>query len=354
MKICMIEHNPFPETIGGGSTVIAELGKALIKKGCEVHVITSPPENSGEGDSREFIYEGIVVHRVGMPHKRFRKSPASALRRLFYELFFILKSRAIQKEQKFDAVLAQNPLLGALACRKPFMIVMHGIHNKGFVSMKGKFLGFFSKWIENYNIRRAKKVICATEEIAKHYNSGIMILNGIDFERFKPSGKIPNSIVFVGRLSKEKNPDKIVRAMDYLPNHQLYVIGFGPMGEQIKELCAKRANCRFIGKIKNENLPDYTKDKQFIAIPSAEFEAGPVTLIEGMACGCTPIITRVGWANEVITDKKNGYLLDNPEPETIAKTIRKAKPASPAILRKSIKKFDLNSVASQYLKVLSE
>jgi glycosyltransferase involved in cell wall biosynthesis len=60
--------------------------------------------------------------------------------------------------------------------------------------------------------------------------------------------------------------------------------------------------------IKHENLCDFYNDHDVLLIAS-KHEASPLTLIESMACGCFPVCTNVGIVPELITHKKNGYIV---------------------------------------------
>lgn len=47
-------------------------------------------------------------------------------------------------------------------------------------------------------------------------------------------------------------------------------------------------------------------------------------LLEAMACGTPTVATRVGCIPDIVRDRVSGFLLDNNDPETIARTVHLA------------------------------
>jgi len=334
MKIAFIEHNPYPDTVGGSRTYIKELGKALQKRGHEVKVLTT--------DSKWY--------RKYSDCKSFLNKISYFFWRLWFIFYFSYTARIVQNANEYDLVLAQNPLEDSFAARKPFVLVLHGIHNKGFKSIRGKLLSLIPKLIENKNITRANKIVCVNKEIADFYKCETVIHNGVDFSNFSIGVKEDKSLLFVGRFSKEKNIINLIKAMNLLPDYHLNIIGTGPLLSTVREILT--SNCTLIGEVSQEEISKYYAKSKFIVIPS-EFESGPLTLLEGMASGCIPVITKVGIANEFIKTKINGYLLEDYSPEEIAKTIKEADKFDCDInyIRDSINELSWDNIAEKYEKL---
>jgi glycosyltransferase involved in cell wall biosynthesis len=124
-----------------------------------------------------------------------------------------------------------------------------------------------------------------------------------------------DDIVFVNvaRLYPEKAQDRLLAwfrtVLDQRPNCKLWILGVGPLEQELKELArtlgVDRA-VRFLGFI--PDLPLYL-DTADIQVHSSRAEGIPLAVCEGMAA-CLPIIaTAVGGIPEVIEDGRTGLLV---------------------------------------------
>jgi glycosyltransferase involved in cell wall biosynthesis len=62
--------------------------------------------------------------------------------------------------------------------------------------------------------------------------------------------------------------------------------------------------------MKHDDLCRFYNDHDVFVVGS-KHEGEPLTLIEAMACGCFPVCTNVGIVPELVTHKKNGYIVQN-------------------------------------------
>lgn len=60
--------------------------------------------------------------------------------------------------------------------------------------------------------------------------------------------------------------------------------------------------------MKHNELCDFYNNHDIFLVGS-KHEASPLTLLEAMACGCFPVCTDVGIVPELVTHKKNGYIV---------------------------------------------
>lgn len=136
-----------------------------------------------------------------------------------------------------------------------------------------------------------------------------LIPNYIDTELFKPSNflKEKNNVVYVGRLSKEKNLFNLIEAMAGLPV-KLTLIGQGYLRNNLEQFAkVQKVPVEFLGKIANEILPQELNKAEIFVLPSL-YEGCPKALLEAMACGLPCIGADVEGIKEVIIHKENGYL----------------------------------------------
>jgi glycosyltransferase involved in cell wall biosynthesis len=373
MKIGFIELQPIPSTIGGGSTHLVELGKALIRKGHTPVVITTMPNDAGYDAPKEFFYEGIFFIRVGMKHKKMEdfkggwKKLLYYIWRPFFEMSFVLGTRKVLRREYFDVIDAQSPISTSLPCSiwgYGYFITCHGIHNEGFKNLykaKGNWFvskigGFVYSILEKYNIKRCKKVICLGKETYDCYSKSkdsVIIPNGVDAEKFKFNPENRKKILLsVGRLTEQKAIDKLVLAMNKLPDYKLVIIGGGDMEVKIKQMCLERKNCELLGFKNHEEIIKHMQKARFLVIPSL-FEGLPITLLEGMSCGCIPIMTNVG--EKVLTEGTNGFFLKDNSPDEISHVVKVAEKNDMERVRTNCRQliedvYNWDNIAGEYLK----
>ncbi|MFX1260384.1 MAG: glycosyltransferase family 4 protein [Promethearchaeota archaeon] len=145
----------------------------------------------------------------------------------------------------------------------------------------------------------------------KRKNIGI-IPNYIDTNLFKPIDvkKKENYVLFIGRLSKEKNLDNLLMAFKDLKDFKLDIIGTGPLEHELKSKVSRyNLPVNFLGVFPNNELPYIINQYNIFILPSF-YEANPKSLLEAMSCGLTCIGTNVRGIREIIINGKNGLLCD--------------------------------------------
>lgn len=183
--------------------------------------------------------------------------------------------------------------------------------NAGFLSV-GK-----AKLFEGFALRRAKVVFTASNSDKNYISRTFQISkksikvvpNAIDTELFKPDQKIkaiPGRILYIGRLSKQKNLDSLVGAFARLDRGELCLVGAGPLEGKIREQ-SEKMNIRFLGMIPNRKLAGLLNTAEIFVLPSL-YEGTPKTLLEAMATSRAVIGTNVPGTREVIKHRINGLL----------------------------------------------
>ncbi|MEK7103903.1 MAG: glycosyltransferase [Patescibacteria group bacterium] len=147
-----------------------------------------------------------------------------------------------------------------------------------------------------------------------------IVPNYIDTGLFKPQSieKESARIVFVGRLSKEKNLFNLIEGALGL-NARLVFIGQGNLRDELERFAKEKSVAvEFLGSLANDKLPEELNKAEIFVLPSL-YEGCPKALLEAMACGLPCIATDVEGIKEVITHKENGYLC-----KTDSQSIRQA------------------------------
>jgi len=160
---------------------------------------------------------------------------------------------------------------------------------------------------------------------------------GIDIEHFKQYSKaqiistkdmlnIPKNVfvvLFIGRIVWEKGISFLLFSFKKLvekvgKNAQLIIIGNGPYEDQmnflINELSLKN-HIQHIRKIPYDHIEKYYNIANVFCLPSIVKENWQEQLgfvfLEAMACGKPIIATKSGSIQEVVSDNKNGLLVQN-------------------------------------------
>ncbi len=159
-----------------------------------------------------------------------------------------------------------------------------------------------------------------------------VIYNFIEREKFYDlQQKRKNEIIFIGRLSEEKNIFNLIQACDKA-ELKLSIYGFGYQKEKIEEfILNNNYNARILGKISNDIVPDILNSVKYFALVSV-YEGMPKALIEAIACGCICVGTDVDGINEVVT-KNSGILAKGISSDEIYIALLKAKKLSNIELR---------------------
>ena len=131
---------------------------------------------------------------------------------------------------------------------------------------------------------------------------------GVDTELFRPelrsaamrekllagrsdTGKL---LLYIGRLSAEKQIERIKPVLDAMPDARLALVGDGPYRPQLERIFAGSA-AHFVGYLAGEELATAYASGDAFVFPSSTETLGLV-LLEAMAAGC-PVVGEIGRAH---------------------------------------------------------
>ncbi|MBN1830174.1 MAG: glycosyltransferase [Deltaproteobacteria bacterium] len=137
---------------------------------------------------------------------------------------------------------------------------------------------------------------------------------GIDTEWFSPGELKPIcngdfNILYVGRISKEKNLSILAEAFKILnaDNATLTIVGDGPFREELQRLL-EGSRAVFKGFLAGEELLQSYREADIFVFPSTTDTFGNVVL-EAQSCGKPVIVTDKGGSKENIIDGKTGIIV---------------------------------------------
>ena len=134
----------------------------------------------------------------------------------------------------------------------------------------------------------------------------------------RASSSGPLRVVFVGNLIRRKAPHLLVEAMSLLEPDTIHLSIAGSLDveaayvRQLRSLVARQnlnEHVRFLGHMDEEGLATLLQSSQVMVVPSS-YEGYGIVYLEGMGFALPAIGTRAGAAGEIITDKKDGYLVE--------------------------------------------
>jgi glycosyltransferase involved in cell wall biosynthesis len=152
-----------------------------------------------------------------------------------------------------------------------------------------------------------------------------VIHNYIDTNLFRKikNTKINNKIIFIGRLTQQKNLFNLIDAIAYI-GLSLDIYGNGELRHKLESYALKKnAIVSFKGVVENDKLPYILNKYRYYVIPSL-YEGMPKSLLEAMSCSLICVGANVRGVNEVITDKINGFLAKDTSVECLSDSISEA------------------------------
>lgn len=182
-------------------------------------------------------------------------------------------------------------------------------------------------------------IICVSNFIKKDYIMNFPIIkdkievlyNGIDdkfFENYKEKYS-KYSLVYVGRVAKEKGIDFLINAIELIKDEykkvDLVIVGDGKEKNTLEKLVSAKKinnNIKFVGE--KEDIISYLDNAKIFIYSSTCEEAFGISVVEAMARGCIPITFNKGGLPEIIEDNKTGHIVKEMTSEALAQKIKVA------------------------------
>lgn len=302
MKILFLSHYFYPQ-IGGIEVNSDLLAHAFHQHGHEVRLVTWSP------DPEERKFDFPVIRQPGL-------------------------STLFKEHRWADLVFENNPCLRlgwpALFSGKPTVValctwVSRTDGSKGWQD-KLKY-----KWLQ-----RAAKVIAVSDIIREEcFPPAVVIGNPYGVDTFK---KIPGAIrdldfVFLGRLVSDKGADVAIKAIQSLINDPLYktrgltfnltIIGKGDEMDNLVAMVKDMGLTSFVtftGALSGDTLVAALNRHKYMLVPSVWKEPFGNVALEGMACGCLPIVSDGGGLSDAVGNA--GLVFKRGDVESLVETIK--------------------------------
>ena len=234
-------------------------------------------------------------------------------------------SRVIRK-QKPDLIHAHDMRAGffsALCCGK-IPLVSH-IHNNAYDArgLSPKTVGYLLAGF------RAKHIFWVSQSSFDGYafhklfaRKSSVLYNVIDTDEIytklsQDSNTYDYDLIYVGRLTYQKNPQRLLRLCARLkeskPDLKVAIVGTGELEEELKALCKElnlEDTVRFLGFQPNP-IKMVACSKAMIL--TSRWEGTPMCALEAMALGTPVVSTPSDGMKDLLTDGVSGYLTESDE-----------------------------------------
>jgi glycosyltransferase involved in cell wall biosynthesis len=186
--------------------------------------------------------------------------------------------------------------------------------------------------VERLGLKHAAAVIATTPELAARAarlaRRVELIPNGVDTALFRPPASPPNNkpkrILYVGRLSAEKNLSTIVQATGYVGvDSAVLMVGSGPLADDLQSQ-ARRAGIpvELPGVIDQRRLPEIYASADVFVLASFT-EGHPKVLLEAMACGVPCVASDCAGNRSLVVDERTGLLFDPHDAKALARCLQR-------------------------------
>jgi glycosyltransferase involved in cell wall biosynthesis len=156
---------------------------------------------------------------------------------------------------------------------------------------------------------------------------------GVDTDLFRPSlrsqamrqrlhgahSDTGNLLLYIGRLSAEKQIERIRPVLSALPQTRLALVGDGPYRSQLERLFEGTATT-FVGYLAGEELASAYASGDAFLFPSSTETLGLV-LLEAMAAGCPVVGANRGGIPDIVSHGENGCLYDPDDPDSLVAAV---------------------------------
>jgi glycosyltransferase involved in cell wall biosynthesis len=130
-----------------------------------------------------------------------------------------------------------------------------------------------------------------------------------------------NLLLYIGRLSAEKQIERIRPVLEAIPEARLALVGDGPHRAQL-ERCFEGTATTFVGYLAGEELAAAYASGDAFVFPSSTETLGLV-LLEAMAAGCPVVGANRGGIPDIVSDGVNGCLYDPDDPASLVRAVRR-------------------------------
>ena len=346
---------------GGAERFVVNLSNELSRQGHDVTIcMLLNTENPAWCFNKKFIHPSVKFHSLGF-------SQGFSLKKVKTVHKYILKEQPDVVHCHLNVI----PYIYLTACRNHNIKFFHTIHNIAQKASGLKIQYLLNRFFYKRNITpiAISKICLESFEKYYHLKNITRIDNGCptvmpsqefgktktEVDNYKTSINTP-VFIHVARCHPSKNQDLLIDSFNKLNDNSidytLLILGSGfdsPEGIRLKQKACSKIH--FLGE--KSNVGDYWLCSDAFCLTSL-YEGLPISLIEALSCGITPICTPVGGIPDVITDSETGYLSENLSIESYYHTLKRfmtSKLDKKHLTQYYMKYYSISSCANKYINI---
>lgn len=361
----LIGADTFAPDVNGAAKFAERLAAGLVERGHDVHVI-APAASRKHGTWKE-VHEGqeLTAHRLRSwrwyPHDwlrfalpwRIRQNSARVIDDVkpdvvhFQSHIIVGRGLSLEAEKRGIRIVGTNHFM-------PENMLEFTLLPTGWQEWAVKLAWKAAR----RTFGRAEAVTTPTRKAAqfleKHTGlAGVHAIScGIDAHKYEPSWepRSENRILFVGRVTGEKQIDVLLRAFALLPaglGAKLEIVGGGDQKRNLEHMAVELGvadRVTFTGYVADDALRSAYHRASVLAMPSiAELQS--IVTMEAMASALPIVAANAMALPHLVHDGENGYLFEPGSPEDLAAKLRTVLEAPPAEYR-ALKEGSLRLIAA--------
>jgi glycosyltransferase involved in cell wall biosynthesis len=327
-KRILILNYEYPPLGGGAGAISAAHAELLAQKNCKITVITC-----SENQSRQDIHHNENLRIVRLSSKR-KHTFRSSIRE---KLDWMQKARKFVSNinpGEYDYCMAHFSIPGGWVARHlkkktgiPYGVISHGQDIPWFYPRQMFFYHLFLWPVIKSVLKHADKLWVQSQMM---YNNAAkfmgsqkdkieIIPNGcytdMHYEPADYTKNEPLKLLFAGRLTQQKRPDKLIDiAVDLHQRDYTFTLTIAGDGEMINTLKKKAKGkgiahlVNFTGLIPREQMPE-TYRQHHILLSTSEAEGMSISILEALFSGNYVLCTPVSGNAELIANGINGEVI---------------------------------------------
>jgi glycogen synthase len=367
----------YPPVGGGGGNATQHIGRALVKRGAKVTVLTAAQGSLPRRDNDR----GVQVYRIWAARRR--QDRCSIPEMLMFMAHALFIAPGLARQVKADSALVffgmpTGPIGWWLkkVTGLPYVVSLQGGDVPGFMGEEMALYHRLSGPVISQVWDSAHATVANSNglaDLAQRHAPDIdidMIPAGADLDAVTPPThptlEGPLRLLFVGRLVNQKGLDVLFKALATMKDHTdwtLTIAGEGPLKDELALASHKLGlsdRVVFRGWLERDHLPAVYEQADVFVLPSRD-EGMPNAMLEAMAAGLPVIGSKVAGLDEVVINDETGLLVPVEDADGLAHALRTVIEdrdytfkLGQAARERVVRQFSWTHAADSYLTLLCE
>lgn len=357
MKVNLVVHSLDIKNMGGVNRVTIDLAHALLEENIDITIYSLGEINNFCCD----ISDKIKIISLGMLSHSTNEYVGLRKIKWFKESYDLLQVEICNKKDEIWVMSSPplNLLISFLKFKFPYLKVIGCDHTSTTYSK-----GFFVDKLKYTILKKNNYMIALTLKDKKNYEKKglktVFIPNFIDLSSVSTIFNKRKYLIFVGRLSEEKQPIEALKvyALSRLweKNINLRVFGSGNLHAEVLDFIYRNDLHNYVDVITNETDPNCIYKDAYALLMTSRVEGFGMVLLEAISRNIPCVAYNVPYGPEsILNNGENGYLVEFGDLSGAARTLNldNLKKMHDQDIKSTLKSFSKDAVISKWLEVLN-